>query len=402
VIVLIADKFESWGVAELKKAGFAVILEPDLNGDALQSAIARTRCEVLIVRGTEVKAPMLANVPTLGLIVRAGAGYNTIDVAAASRVGILVANCPGKNAVAVAELTIGLILALDRRIVENVLDLRGGKWNKKDYSQARGLKGRTLGIIGMGQIGQAVAQRAAAFEMPVVAWSRSLTDEMAAELGVERMATPADVAKKCDILSIHLAAAGETKKLVNRSVLEALRPGSYVINTARADVIDYEALAKLIPEKNLRVGLDVFANEPPGGSGEFADAIVKAGGIVYGTHHIGASTDQAQDAIAAETVRIIREYAATGRAPNSLNLETSSPASCQMIVRHYDKVGVLATVLDKLRHEHINVKEMTNTFFQGDAAAVAVIRLGQKPSDALVADIAAMRDMIIQVEVKPV
>jgi D-3-phosphoglycerate dehydrogenase len=402
VIVLIADKFESYGVAKLKKSGFEVIHEPDLNGDALRDAIARTRCEVLIVRGTEVKGPMLANVATLGLIVRAGAGYNTIDVAAASRVGILVANCPGKNAVAVAELTFGLILALDRRIVENVLDLRSGKWNKKDYSQARGLKGRTLGIIGTGQIGQAVAQRAAAFEMPVVAWSRSLTDELAREIGVQRLVDPVEVAMRCDILSIHLAAASETKKLVNRSVLEALRPGSYVINTARADVIDYEALAKLIPEKNLRVGLDVFANEPPGGSGEFADAIVKAGGVVYGTHHIGASTDQAQDAIAAETVRVVREYAATGRAPNSLNLEASSPASCQMILRHYDKVGVLATVLDKLRRESINVKEMTNTFFQGDAAAVAVIRLGQRPSDALVADIAAMRDMIIQVEVKPV
>src|SRR5436305_13758192 len=126
----------------------------------------------------------------LKLIVRAGAGYNTIDVAAASRRGVYVSNCPGKNSVAVAELAFALILALDRRIADNVIQLREGKWNKKEFSRARGLLGRTLGLVGTGQIGQEVIARARAFGMRVVAWSRSLTEELATELGVERRDSP--------------------------------------------------------------------------------------------------------------------------------------------------------------------------------------------------------------------
>ena len=400
--VLIADKFEKRGIDELVEAGFDVAYEPDVKGDSLREALVRSQAIVLIVRGTQVTADMLEGSPHLGLIVRAGAGFNTIDVAAASRRGILISNCPGKNAVAVAELTFGLILALDRRIVENVQDLRGGRWNKKEYSTAKGLKDRVIGIVGMGTIGQAVARRARAFEMEVIAWSRSLTPHKAAEYWVQRAESLEELVAACDILTIHVAAAKETKNLISAGVLSRLRPGSYVINTARADVMDYKALAELIASRSIRVGLDVFPDEPSGGQEEFLPAIVNAGGVVYGTHHIGASTDQAQDAIAEETVRIVKAFKATGQAPNVVNIETRSPAECQLIVRHYDKVGVLATVLDKLRRADINVEEMSNTVFQGAKAAVAVIRLAQQPPDAVVKDIAAMPDMIINVEVKPV
>lgn len=400
--VLVADKFEEKGLNGLRAAGCEVLYEPDLNGAALCAALGRTGAAVLVVRGTQVSADMLDGSQHLGLVVRAGAGFNTIDMAAASRKGILVSNCPGKNAVAVAELVFGLILALDRRIVEGVVDLRNGAWNKKEYSVARGLKDRTLGIIGMGTIGQGVARRARAFEMRVNSWSRSLTPHRATEHWVKRCDSVADVAANCDILSLHLAAAPETKGIISRQVLERLAPGSYVINTARADVMDYAALAELMVKRNLRVGLDVYPDEPAGGQEAFTPAIVKAGGLVYGTHHIGASTDQAQDAIAAETVRIVREFAATGQAPNCVNIETISPATCRLVVRHYDKVGVLASVLDKLSRADINVEEMSNTVFQGAKAAVAVIRLGQVPGDAVVRDIAAMQDMVIHVEVKPV
>jgi D-3-phosphoglycerate dehydrogenase len=166
--------------------------------------------------------------------------------------------------------------------------------------------------------------------------------------------------------------------------------------------MDYSALAELMVARNLRVGLDVYPDEPSGGQASFLPTIVKAGGLVYGTHHIGASTEQAQDAIAEETVRIVKEFATTGQAPNCVNIETRSPATCQLVVRHYDKVGVLASVLDKLRRAHINVEEMSNTVFQGAKAAVAVIRLAQVPGDAVVEDIASMRELVIHVEVKPV
>src|SRR6188472_981534 len=169
--VLVADKFEKSGIDGLKAAGCEVVYEPDLKDDTLTQAIASTGADVLVVRGTKVTADVL-DAGRLSLIVRAGAGYNTIDVAGASARGIYVSNCPGKNAIAVAELAFALILALDRRVPDNVSDLRAGTWNKKEYSKARGLYGRTIGLLGYGNIGQEVAKRAHAFGMPVLVWSR--------------------------------------------------------------------------------------------------------------------------------------------------------------------------------------------------------------------------------------
>ena len=247
-------------------------------------------------------------------MVRAGAGYNTIDVAAASRRGIYVSNCPGKNSVAVAELAFALILALDRRIADNVAALRQGQWNKAEFSKARGLLGRTLGLIGVGRIGREMIPRAKAFGMPVVAWSRSLTPEAAGELGIEYQASPIEVARAADIVSVHVAANPQTRGLIDANFFEAMRPGAYFINTSRAEVVDQVALSWAVRSNGVRAGLDVFANEPSGGTGEFADDIVKLPGV-YGTHHIGASTDQAQEAIAAETVRIVRIFQETGKVP---------------------------------------------------------------------------------------
>jgi len=379
--VLIADKFDESGMAELREAGCKIAFEPKLEGDALRDAIATLRPQVLIVRGTKVTAAMLEACDALALVVRAGAGVNTIDLAAASRRSVLVANCPGKNAVAVAELAFALILALDRRIVEGVCDLRNGVWNKADYDKARGLKGRTLGIIGMGQIGQAVARRAIAFGMPVVAWSRSLTDETAEELSVKRCASPADAASRCDVLTIHVAASKETKNLISADVLNRLKPGSFVINTARAEVLDYDALAKMVTEKDIRVGVDVFPNEPSGGTGAFADAIVKAGGVVYGTHHIGASTEQAQTAIARETVGIVTDYLRTGKVRNCVNIRAVSPARYVVVVRHRNRPGVLAHVLNAISRAGVNVEEMENVLCDGAESACAQIKLSGPLTD---------------------
>src|SRR3954463_12753616 len=218
--VLVADKFEKSGLEGLKAAGCDVVYEPDLKEDALAQAIGSSGADVLVVRGTKVTAPML-DAGRLSLIVRAGAGYNTIDVAGASSRGIYVSNCPGKNAIAVAELAFGLILALDRRIPDNVAELRAGTWNKKEYSKAQGLYGRTLALLGVGSIGQEMIRRAAGFGMNVVIWSRRfdgqdrpMTDAEARELGVEpalravRIAlapTPGDAAARADIVSLHVA-----------------------------------------------------------------------------------------------------------------------------------------------------------------------------------------------------
>ncbi len=380
--VLIADKFEQSGQDGLEAAGCEFSYQPDVKDEALVEAISSYAPDVLVVRSTKVTEPML-DAGALKLIVRAGAGYNTIDVAAASQRGVYVSNCPGKNSVAVAELTLALILALDRRVADNVIQLREGKWNKKEFSKARGLLGRTLGLVGTGQIGREVITRARAFGLNVIAWSRSLTDESAAELGVERREHLLDVARDSDIVSVHVALTPETRGFIGADFFTAMRDGAYFVNTARGEVVDQDALGRALREKNIRAGLDVFANEPSGATGEFADDIAREPNL-YGTHHIGASTEQAQEAIAAETVHIIRTFKETGRVPNVVNLARRTPSTHTLVVRHRDRPGVLASVLDRIRAESINIQEMENVIFEGSGAAVARINLeGALASDVL-------------------
>ena len=411
--ILIADKFEQSGIDGLKAAGCEVVSDPDLKDDALREAIAETGAEVLVVRGTRVTAAML-DAGRLSLIVRAGAGYNTIDVAAASTRGIYVSNCPGKNAIAVAELAFALMLALDRRVPDNVADLRAGRWNKKEYSKAQGLFGQTLGLLGVGNIGQEMIRRAAGFGLNVVIWSRRfggqrrpLTDQEARELGVEAALrqvaieiepTPADVAARADILSLHLALGPGTNGLVNADVLGRLKPGAILINTARGEVLDEAAVAAAVRERGLRVGLDVFAQEPAGATGEFASELASLPGV-YGTHHIGASTEQAQEAIAAETVRIVRTFKETGRVPNVVNLAKRTPATHMLVVRHRDRPGVLAHVFDHLRSANLNVQETENIVFDGAEAAVARINLDGEPSSAVCRQIKSGNENVLDLQV---
>ena len=371
--VLIADKFEESGINGLKENGCEVVYNPDLKDDSLVEAVRDSKADVLVVRSTRVTEAALA-AGRLSLVVRAGAGYNTIDVKAASSRGIYVSNCPGKNSIAVAELAFAMILALDRRLPDNVADLRAGKWNKKEYGKARGLYGRTLGLIGLGQIGREMIARAKAFGMDVTGWSRSLTPESAAELGIAYRQTIIEVAYDCDILSVHIALAPDTRGVINADVFDAMKPGSYLINTSRAEVVDQAALKRAVKTKGVRAGLDVFANEPEGATGDFNDEVVTLPNV-YGTHHIGASTDQAQEAIAAETVRIISAFKETGEVPNVVNLADHTPATHLLVVRHQDRPGVLAYVLNEIKAANINVQRMENIVFAGAEAAVARIEL---------------------------
>lgn len=398
--VLVADKFEDSGLQELKRLGYDVHYDPALNGAQLKDAISESACDVLVVRSTKVTASMLEDCGRLALIVRAGAGFDTIDVEAASRHSVLVSNCPGKNAVAVAELTFALVLALDRLLVENVTDLREGVWNKARYGQARGLMGRTLGVLGVGQIGRMVIRLAQSFGMNVVAWSRSLSLELAESLHVIRCSSPGEVASACDILTIHLPSAQETKHIVGEEVLNRLSPGSYVINTSRPELLDYKALASAMKSLDLRAGLDVFPHEPASGTGKFTDAIVQAPGIVYGTHHIGASTQQAQEAIAHEAVRVIRVFHETGQAVNCVNLREHTEASWALRVRHLNKPGVLAFVLQALSEDGINVEEMENVICEGGKAACAQIKLERSVSEKLLARLEKGNSHIISVTQK--
>ena len=393
--ILVADAFPKERLDDFRALGLVVDHQPTVAVADLPGAAREAR--ILVVRSKQVKGEVFGAAPALSLVVRAGAGVNTIDVGAASRRGVYVANCPGQNSIAVAELAIGLLVSLDRRIPDNVALLRAGKWDKKGFSEAEGLHGRTMGVAGVGSIGREVVRRAQALGMRVVAWSRSLDEAGAKELGVERAGDLLELARRSDALSVHLPLSKETRGAISRAVLEALRPGAIFLNTARAEVVDQEALLDLARAGRLRVGTDVFAGEPEKGQADFQSELGKLPNV-YGTHHIGASTAQAQDAIARETVRIVASFLRTGQVPNCVNVARKTPARARLVVRHFDKVGVLANVLGLIREAGINVEEVQNTVFEEAQAASCAIDLDDAPPPDLLERIRARKDEILFVD----
>jgi len=399
--VLIADKFEKVGIDGLKELGCEVVSQPDVKAEGLAALIRETDPHILIVRSKKVGAEALSAGTALTLVIRAGAGIDTIDVATASSRGIFVSNCPGKNSIAVAELVMGLLLACDRRIPDQVADLRQGRWNKGEFSKARGLYGRRLGVVGLGQIGREVASRARAFGMRVIAWSRSLTHEEADALGLVYAQTPLEVAHHADAVTVNVAANADTKHLVNAEFLAAMRPGAYRINTSRGSVVDAAALARAIEEKKIRAGLDVFQSEPAGSTGEFAPAIVQLPGV-YGTHHVGASTDQAQVAIAHEVIRIVQAFRDTGEVHNVVNRLARSSATHVLSIRHRNRPGVLAHVFGVLAGAEINVEEVENIIYHGAQATLARIHLDGLPTNGALDRIRGGNPDIISVELSEI
>jgi D-3-phosphoglycerate dehydrogenase len=393
--VFIADALPEKTIRDLEAIGATVVNKPKTKAEELAGAIGD--CNILVVRSTEVHADCISTAKNLSLIIRAGAGVNNIDMKAANARGIYVSNCPGKNSVAVAELTMGLLLAIDRRIPDNVADLRNGKWNKSEYSKADGILGKTLGVIGTGQIGKEVIKRAKGFGLHVVAWSRSLTDEAAEELGVQRATTINDLVTQSDIVSVHLALKPETKKLISKDIIALLKPNAIFLNTSRWEVVDEEALYEAAKAGKIRVGLDVFSGEPEDKTSPFTNKLRELPNV-YGTHHIGASTEQAQNAIADETVAIIKQYKERGTVKNWVNRAKVTAAKFQLVIRHYDKPGVLANVFNSLKTESINIQEVENLIFEGSDTAVCSLKLESKPSDYTLDMIRSRTQEVIQVQ----
>jgi D-3-phosphoglycerate dehydrogenase len=397
--LLIADKLHPRAIEELRALPIEVVYEPDLTKESLQSKLPGVG--VLVVRSTEVTAAAIEKARTLHLIVRAGAGFSTIDVRAASARGVYVANCPGKNASAVSELVFGLMICIDRRIPDGLFSLRSQKWERIEYGKSEGLHGKTLGIVGVGAIGKDVAMRAKAFGLNVIGWSRSLTAARAADLGIGHASSLEDLAARSQILSVHLALNDRTRGIVGKKVFNALPPHAIFINAARADLVDYPAMREAVVNRGLRVGLDVVPDEPKGKTDYpnelFAGPASATGGFIYGTPHIAASTDQAQLAIATETVRVIRSFLLEGDVPNVVNV-SHSIAKFQVVIRMLDKVGTFANVLNVIKRHGINVEEVANTLFEGGAASCAKLRVVSRPSEACLQEIRAF-DEVLQVDV---
>jgi D-3-phosphoglycerate dehydrogenase / 2-oxoglutarate reductase len=393
--LLIADKLHPRAIEELRTLPLEVVYEPELTRESLETRL--TGIGILVVRSTEVTAAAIDRAKQLNLIVRAGAEFATIDVRAASKRGIYVANCPGRNASAVAELVFGLTLALDRRIPDALASLRAGKWERQEYGKAEGLLGKTLGVAGVGAIGRDVAHRARAFGLNVVGWSRSLTPARAAELGIGHAASLAELATRSQILTLHIALNDRTRQIVDRRVIDLLPDRAIVINTARADLVDHAALMEAVEKRGIRVGLDVFQDEPRGVRTFPTPELFRSfpsGGVVYGTPHIAAATDQAQRSIATETVRIIRSFMLDATVPNVVNVSSSSAARFQLFIRMMDKVGTFANVLAVLKRHGINVEEVSNTVFEGGVAACAKLRLQSRPTEACMAEIKAFDEVL--------
>ena len=222
------------------------------------------------------------------------------------------------NAVAVAELAMGLILALDRRIPDNVADARSRVWNKKLYGKAAGLKGRTLGLVGIGQIGSEVVKRARAFDMDVIAYDPYVSAEQAEAIGTTLVSDLLDVARRSDVVSVHVPKSEATTHLIGAGFFSAMREGALFVHTSRGGVVDDAALARALDERDLRAGLDVYEDEPPASAREFDNPLARHDRVVA-THHIGASTAQAQTAVADEVLRIIDGFSDSGEVLHKVN-----------------------------------------------------------------------------------
>jgi D-3-phosphoglycerate dehydrogenase / 2-oxoglutarate reductase len=387
VKVLIADKFPDEYVQQLKDSDLEVIYSPKLGENDLPEAAKEV--DILVVRSTIVNADTINKSTHLNLIIRAGAGVNNIDITAANHKGIYVANCPGMNSIAVAELAMGLIISLDRRIPDNVADFKSGKWNKGEYSKAEGLFGKNLALVGFGNIGKEVAKRAIAFGMNVYAKDITrIEGEMVKDFSEMDQVLPI-----CDIVSIHLPATPQTKGLFNKQMFGYLKPGALLINTSRPDVIDEDALLEAIKEKNIRVAMDVFKGEPEGKAGEVKSKL-QSSPNVYVTHHIGASTEQAQKAVAEETVRIIKSYLRSGVIAHWVNKAKDTDAKYQLVVKHYDKPGVLASIMDIIRKRGINIEEIENVIFDGGIAACCTMKLKAQVTNEMLSEMRAIHDVL--------
>ena len=278
--VLLADAIDPSTVGVLTDRGHDCVSDPKLTADDLPDRIAGF--EALVVRSTKVTAATIQAADALELIVRAGAGTNTIDVDAASEVGIYVTNVPGRNAIAVAELTMGLLLAIDRRIADNVADLRTGSWNKSSYSKADGLFGKVMGIVGLGEIGFAVAERASAFGLDVRAIRKDrdeATEERIRSLGIELEDSLEELVATADIVSIHVPATPETDSMFDARMLGRMKEGAILLNTSRGDIVDEAALLDALETRALRAGLDVYPGEPGSGATDWSSKLAQHPGV---------------------------------------------------------------------------------------------------------------------------
>lgn len=389
--ILVACELPEFAIAELRTLTTEIVHRPDARPDELRELIPGVG--ILVVDGRRVSPDTIQRGEALQMIVHAGPGPGDIAVADASAQGVFVTNCPDQHAVAVAELAFGLILALDRRIVDSTVALREGRWNRSEAKDARGLAGRTLGLLGAGPACREIAARAQAFGMPVIAWCpASNADDHASNI---RLCTSArELARTSDIVVVTSLANGqEARLLADADFLENMKEGASFVHVGGPGAVDEAALAKIIPARKLRVAADVFSSEPSTDTGRFRSRLCELPGVI-GTPHVAAVTEQAQNSTAAEVIQIIRSFLVSGEALHCLNLLEHSPATWQLMLRVRDAVGVMASILEAIRADGINAEEISSRVFVGARAAWCTIALDERPSTEALEAIRALHDVL--------
>jgi len=312
--VLISDKLEAPGLELLRQAGIELDDRPGLMGPALQEAL-RAADGVIVRSGTRLTADLLAKPGRLRAIVRAGVGVDNIDVAAATRVGIVVMNTPGGNTISAAEHTITLLMALARHIPAADASLHQGKWERNQFVGTQ-LAGKTLGVVGLGRIGREVARRAAGLDMNVIGHDPFMAPDKAAQLGIESVPELAQLLPRCDFLTIHTPLTDETRDLIGVRELALMPRGARILNCARGGIINEAALVEALRSGQLAgAALDVFTQEPPP-----ADHPLLGLPDVVVTPHLGASTVEAQVSVAREAAQLLVDYLLRGVVQFAVNM----------------------------------------------------------------------------------
>lgn len=357
--ILISDSLAPEGLEILKNTpGIELDMRSGLKGDALRAALAEND-GVVVRSGTTLTADLLKGQHRLKAIVRAGVGVDNIDVPAATREGIVVMNTPSGNTLSTAEQTVALLLAMCRHIPAADASMRAGKWERSKFVGAQ-LAGRTLGVVGLGRVGLAVARRAIGLEMKVIGYDPFLSPAKALEMGIETVANLEDIYPRVDIITIHVPLTEETRNLVSTKQISAMKKGSFLLNCARGGIVDEKALLEALESKHLAgAGLDVFEHEPPKDN-----PFIKFPNVVLAPH-LGASTAEAQLGVAIEAAQLLADFFSTGNVRFAVNMASIDPAELKDVRRHLDIARRLGLLQAQLAHGPI---EKATISYRGEAA----------------------------------
>jgi D-3-phosphoglycerate dehydrogenase / 2-oxoglutarate reductase len=357
--VLICDKLEAAGLEILSKAGIELDNRPGMKGAELIAALQAA--DGAVVRsGTKITAELLENPGKLRCVVRAGVGVDNIDVITATRKGVIVMNTPSGNTVSAAEHTIALLLSLSRHIAAADASMKAGKWDRNKFLGTQ-VAGKTLGVIGLGRIGREVARRAVGLDMKVVGYDPLITPEKAAEFGIKAVSSKDELLPKCDYLTLHIPFTEDTRNYIDARELALMPKGARVLNVARGGVINEKSLAEALEQGHIAgAGLDVFEKEPTPPD----NPLLKAPNVIL-TPHLGASTVEAQEAVAIEAAHLLVDYLQRGVVQCAVNMAAVNRAEMDEMRHFVDLARRLA--LFQAQTAHGTIRKATLQF-RGDLA----------------------------------